>query len=104
MSGPDAKGNGNTEKVVTEKSEVVRATFSGESYLKFQHLNGRLIFNQDLTARQEKEAVVNLAVECLSMVVAKLVKNGGPFVQADQVLAALEASLNPVPQETADVE
>jgi len=79
----------------TSKSEVVRIELKNEDFLKFNDLNGRLIFSdKDLNSRKAREETFKFTLRFTTLAVQKLLNNpkAGLFVQADeaQLMARLE--------------
>ncbi len=81
--------------VITTKAESVRVELKNEDYLKFNDLNGRLIFNdKEITQRKLREETFKFSLRFTSIAIHKLLNNpnAGLFVQADEnkLLASLE--------------
>ena len=69
--------------VIIHKTEKIQLILEGEDYLKFNGITARLIFSTKMNERKNREAVVNLALDCFYGLTEKLVKNGSVFIEAN---------------------
>ena len=66
------------------KNEVVRISLEGEDYIQINELTSRIVFDQKMSARKEKEAVILLALDVLGVLVGSIISKGSKsFVPAD---------------------
>lgn len=84
-----------TTMVNTSKTEVVRVELKNQDFLKFNDLNGRLIFSdKDLNQRKSREETFKFSLRFTTLAIQTLLKdpNAGLFIQdnENQLLTRLQ--------------
>jgi len=84
-----------TTVVNTSKTEVVRVELKNQDFLKFNDLNGRLIFSdKDLNQRKSREETFKFSLRFTTLAIQTLLKdpNAGLFIQdnENQLLTRLQ--------------
>jgi hypothetical protein len=76
-----------TTVVNTSKTEVVRVELKNQDFLKFNDLNGRLIFSdKDLNQRKSREETFKFSLRFTTLAIQTLLKdpNAGLFIQDNE--------------------
>lgn len=73
------------ESVGISKSEVVRTEFKNADFLEFNELHSRIVFADNLSARQTREAAIKFAVKFSTLAVRSvLADSAGLFVSDNE--------------------
>jgi hypothetical protein len=74
------------ETVSISKSEVVRTDFKNIDFLAFNELHSRIVFSNNLSARQTREATIKFAVKFSTLAVRSVLtdSNAGLFVSDNE--------------------
>lgn len=81
----DDKNQNSEKKPVISKTKIIRANISGDDFLNFHAISGRVVFSDKLNERNVEEELVKIALRRLRKEIEKRVKAGEVFIDANSL-------------------
>lgn len=75
-----------TPKALVSRTRTVRAILTGEDFLAFHEISGRVVFHSGMSVRDADEELVKIAIRRLKREIDERLKDGEVFISAESLL------------------